>query len=94
MTGEEGLQQIKTNPVDVIILDIQLPDMSGIDICRELRKVDLHKNTPIIAVTSFAMKGDEKRILEAGFTDYISKPLLIKEFRAMILKYLDGLPSQ
>jgi len=92
MTGEECLQQMKTNPVDVIILDIQLPDMSGIDVCRELRKEGIHKNTPIIAVTSFAMKGDEGRILEAKFTDYVSKPILIKEFRAMILKYLDGFP--
>ena len=89
ITGKEGLQYLKTNNLDVIILDIQLPDMSGIDICKELRKLDKYKKTPILAVTSFAMKGDKERILEAGFNDYISKPLQIKEFRESVLKYLE-----
>jgi len=89
ITGKEGLQYLKTNNLDVIILDIQLPDMSGIDICKELRKLDKYKKTPILAVTSFAMKGDKERILDAGFNDYISKPLQIKEFRESVIKYLE-----
>ena len=89
ITGKEGLQLIKTNNIDVIVLDIQLPDMTGIDICKKLRKLDKYKKTPILAVTSFAMKGDKERILEAGFNDYISKPLQIKEFRESIIKYLE-----
>ena len=89
ITGKEGLQLIKTNDIDVIILDIQLPDMSGIDICKELRKLEKYKKTPILAVTSFAMKGDKERILDAGFNDYIPKPLQIKEFRESIKKYLE-----
>ena len=88
LTGEAGLHQIETKEIDVIILDIQLPDLSGIDICQKLRKIDRYKKTPILAVTSFAMKGDEQRILEAGFDGYVSKPILIKEFRETILKYL------
>ncbi|MHA1474231.1 MAG: response regulator [Promethearchaeota archaeon] len=89
ITGKEGLQYLKTNNFDVIILDIQLPDMSGVDICKELRKLDKYKKTPILAVTSFAMKGDKERILEAGFNNYISKPLQIKEFRESVIKYLE-----
>ena len=89
ITGKEGLQYLKTNNLDVIILDIQLPDMSGIDICKELRKLDKYEKTPILAVTSFAMKGDKERILDAGFNDYISKPLQIKEFRESVIKYLE-----
>ena len=89
ITGEEGLQLIKMNNIDVIILDIQLPDMSGIDICKELRELDKYKKTPIIAVTSFAMKGDKERILGAGFNDYIAKPILIKDFRDTVNKFLE-----
>ncbi len=89
ITGKEGLQYLKTNYLDIIILDIQLPDMNGIDICKELRKLDKYKKTPILAVTSFAMKGDKERILEAGFNDYIPKPLQIKEFRESVIKYLE-----
>ncbi|MHA1522362.1 MAG: response regulator [Promethearchaeota archaeon] len=88
ITGKKGLQLIKANMMDVIILDIQLPDMSGIDICKDLRMLERYKETPILAVTSFAMKGDKERILEAGFTDYIVKPIQIKDFRASIIKYL------
>nr|QEE16614.1 hybrid sensory histidine kinase BarA [Candidatus Prometheoarchaeum syntrophicum] len=89
ITGKEGLQSIASNNIDVIILDIQLPDMSGIDICKEIRKLEKYKKTPIMAVTSFAMKGDKERILNSGFNDYISKPLQIKEFRELVIKYLE-----
>lgn len=87
-TGEKGLREIKLNHIDAIILDIQLPDMSGVDICQQLRKDDRYKKTPIIAVTSFAMKGDKDKFLEAGFTHYTSKPIQIKEFRDDVLKYI------
>ncbi|MHA1721294.1 MAG: response regulator [Promethearchaeota archaeon] len=86
--GKEGLKLIKSNEPDIILLDIQLPDMNGTNICKELRKLDSFKNTPIIAVTSFAMKGDRERILETGFSDYIAKPLNILEFRRKIVRLI------
>ncbi len=89
ITGKTGLHLIKNGNIDVIILDIQLPDMNGIDICKELRKLDKYKKTPILAVTSFAMKGDKERILDAGFNDYIAKPILIKDFRDSVVKFLE-----
>ena len=82
--GKDGLELIKSEEPDIILLDIQLPDMNGTDICKELRKIDKFKSTPIIAVTSFAMKGDKERIIESGFNDYISKPLNILDFRKKI----------
>ncbi len=87
--GDTGLELIKTNDPDLIILDIQLPEISGIEICVELRKIEKFKETPIIAVTSFAMKGDKDRILSAGFNEYISKPIRVNEFRNLIKSYLE-----
>ncbi|QEE16624.2 response regulator [Promethearchaeum syntrophicum] len=87
-TGRDGLNLIYSSNPDIILLDIQLPDISGTDICKQLRKDKKFNKTPIIAVTSFAMKGDKERILESGFNDYISKPLLIKNFREKIQNLL------
>jgi len=88
ITGKEGLKLIQSENPDVILLDIQLPDINGTEICKELRKLKKFKKTPIIVVTSFAMKGDKEQILEAGFNDYISKPLIIKNFRKKIQNLL------
>ena len=87
--GKDGLKLIKSEEPDIILLDIQLPDIKGTDICKELRKMDKFKTTPIIAVTSFAMKGDKNRIIEAGFNDYLSKPLNIIDFRKKIQNLMD-----
>ena len=88
MDGQRAFEQIKKEPPDIIILDIHLPRMSGIDIYRELKKIEKFKTIPIIAVTALAMKGDKERILEAGFDAYISKPIIIKEFRNILNNFL------
>ncbi len=87
--GDTGLDLIKSGNPDLVILDIQLPELSGIEICIELRKIEKFKNTPIIAVTSFAMKGDKDRILSAGFSEYISKPIRVSDFRELVKNYLN-----
>ena len=89
MRGDSGLELIKSGDPDLIILDIQLPEISGIELCIALRKIEKFKNTPIIAVTSFAMKGDKDRILSAGFNEYISKPIRVSEFRELVKNYLN-----
>ncbi|MFX1398788.1 MAG: response regulator [Promethearchaeota archaeon] len=86
--GDLGLELIKSGEPDLIILDIQLPGMSGIEICTELRKIDKFKDVPIVAVTSFAMKGDKERILSAGFTTYVSKPIKVVDFRELVNQYV------
>ena len=89
--GRIALEKIKSAFPDLIILDIQLPEMSGIEICQELRKLDEFKTTPIIAVTALAMKGDKERIVAAGFNEYISKPIRINELRKTIQEYIEKL---
>jgi CheY-like chemotaxis protein len=86
--GDLGLNLIKNGDPALVILDIQLPEISGIDICTELRKLEKFKEIPIIAVTSFAMKGDKERILQAGFNEYIAKPIKVAEFRELVMKML------
>ena len=86
--GDLGLELIKSGNPDLIILDIQLPEMSGMDICAELRKIKKFKEIPIIAVTSFAVKGDKERILSVGFNEYISKPIKVNDFRELVKKFL------
>ena len=86
--GDAGADLIRTVEPDLVILDIYLPNKSGIDICTEFRKIDKFKDTPILAVTSFAMKGDKERIMSAGFNEYISKPIKVVEFREIVKKYL------
>ena len=87
--GYKGLDLIKTTIPHLIILDVDLPEINGIDICIELRKLEKFKKTPILAVTSFAMKGDKERIMQAGFNEYFSKPIKISEFRLAVKNYLE-----
>ena len=82
--GDLGFELIKSGNPDIVILDIQLPEMNGIEICTELKKIDKFNDIPFIAVTSFAMKGDKDRILSAGFNYYVSKPIKVQDFRELI----------
>ncbi|MFX1393031.1 MAG: response regulator [Promethearchaeota archaeon] len=86
--GDAGADLIRSIKPDLVILDIHLPTRSGIDICSEFRKMENYKEIPMIAVTSFAMKGDQERIMSAGFNEYISKPIKVAQFRELVIKYL------
>lgn len=86
--GRTGLDFVATTVPDVILLDIQLPEMSGYAVAKELRKNAALRSVPIIAVTSFAMVGDRERCLEAGASDYIEKPIDPAEFVAKIRAHL------
>lgn len=74
-SGEEGLAKAQEYNPDIILLDIQLPDMDGYSICRNLRSKELHKETIIIAVTSYALDGDREKSKAAGANGYIEKPI-------------------
>ncbi len=73
---------------DLIIMDIQLPEISGLDITRKLKENPELKAIPVIAVTAFAMKGDEQKIREGGCEDYISKPISVSSFIEVVKKHL------
>ncbi len=74
-SGADGIiQAVKAKP-DIILLDIQLPGMDGYEVARKLKEYNELESTPIIAVTSYAMPGDREKIMEAGATGYIEKPV-------------------
>ena len=74
--GKTGIELATTNGTpDIILLDIQLPEMDGYAVARELRAIKEFAEVPIVAVTSYAMVGDRERILAAGCTDYLEKPI-------------------
>jgi two-component system cell cycle response regulator DivK len=87
--GEEGINMAKSERPDLILMDIQMPMMDGINASKILKSNLLTKHIPVITLTSFAMKGDRERIiLEAGCDGYISKPIAIKEFLNEVNKFI------
>jgi len=84
--GLDGVQMAETEQVDLILLDINLPDIDGYEVARRLRSSSKHAlaSTPIIAVTANALKGDAERALEAGCDVYMSKPINIRELWARV----------
>ena len=78
--GIEAIELARAHHPDLIIMDIQLPEVSGLDVTRWLKEDDDLKSIPVIAVTAFAMKGDEERIREGGCEAYISKPISVTHF--------------
>jgi CheY-like chemotaxis protein len=87
-SGERGIALAVQKIPDLILLDIQLPGMDGYTVAEELRKNQEISNIPIIAVTSYAMTGDRERILEAGCTGYIEKPINPDTFHLEITQFL------
>jgi two-component system cell cycle response regulator DivK len=88
-TGWEALDQIKTGLPDLILMDIQLPDIDGMTLARIIRANEAARETVILAMTAFAMKGDREKILKTGCNGYISKPINIENFISTVRKYLD-----
>ncbi|NQU56667.1 MAG: response regulator [Rhodospirillales bacterium] len=86
--GSDVLEIANNLRPDLIIMDIQLPGRSGLELTKDLKADEELKHIPIIAVTAFAMKGDEKKILEAGCDDYIPKPISIPTFLMTVVKHL------
>jgi CheY-like chemotaxis protein/anti-sigma regulatory factor (Ser/Thr protein kinase) len=85
--GEEAVDMAKQQPFDLILMDMQMPVMNGFEATEKIRKMPQYKETPIIALTAFAMKGDREKCLEAGATDYIPKPIDSKEFIEKVKYY-------
>jgi len=87
-SGEKGVElAIKEKP-DLIIMDIQLPGIDGLETTKRIRETEANGEVPIIALTSYAMAGDRKKALKAGCTGYIEKPINPDTFLAEIEKYL------
>ena len=79
-SGREALDLAREHRPDLILMDIQLPEMSGLEVTKRLKEDDELRSIPVIAITAFAMKGDEERIRDGGCEGYMSKPISISTF--------------
>ena len=86
--GMDALPLARKHRPALILMDIQLPEVSGLDVTKWLKEDDTLKSIPVIAVTAFAMKGDEQRIREGGCEAYISKPIAVGAFLATIEQFI------
>jgi len=89
-TAEDGIRLAIEHKPDLVLMDIQLPGMNGIDALGVLRKDATTAGIPVIAVTASVMQQDRKLITEAGFDGYIGKPINLKEFLATVQQMLQG----
>jgi two-component system cell cycle response regulator DivK len=87
-SGIEALKIARERRPDLILMDIQLPEVSGLEVTRWLKDDEELREIPVVAVTAFAMKGDEQRIRQGGCEAYISKPISIGTFLETVRRYL------
>lgn len=86
--GNEGIEEAKNNQYDLLLLDIGLKDINGVEVLKSIKSIPNYKNIPVIAVTAFAMLGDKEKFLAAGFSYYIAKPYLIQDFKDLMFEAL------
>jgi two-component system cell cycle response regulator DivK len=92
--GEAALQMVTEERPDLVLMDVQLPKMSGLDATRALRGNPATADIPIIVVTSFALSGDDRRAMAAGASAYLAKPYSPRELLTLIRKFLPEGASQ
>lgn len=86
--GREALDIARLHRPDLILMDIQLPEVSGLEITKWLKEDEELRNIPVVAVTAFAMKGDEEKIRQGGCQGYIAKPISIAGFMTVVEHHL------
>ena len=94
-SGKEGIELLKRSPeIEIILMDVMMPGLDGLDTMRIIRQLDAYRDIPIIAVTAKAMMGDRDKCLAAGATDYVAKPVNIDQLIATLSRTLprDGAP--
>jgi len=92
-TAEDGIELARAHKPDLVLMDIQLPGMNGIDALKVLRADASTERIPVIAVTASVMQQDRNLITEAGFDGYIGKPINLKEFIDTVRAMLEGKPT-
>jgi CheY-like chemotaxis protein len=90
--GREALEKIREALPDLVLLDIQMPEMDGYAVLREIRADPALRELRVIALTAFAMQGDRERAIAAGFDDYVTKPVTVAKLKAQLDP--DGAASQ
>ncbi|HJN26199.1 MAG TPA: response regulator [Rhodospirillales bacterium] len=86
--GREAIDLAREHHPDLILMDIQLPEISGLEVTKILKADDDLKTIPVIAVTAFAMRGDEEKIREGGCEGYIAKPISVPNFLETVSSFL------
>jgi len=89
-TGEDGITSAVSEPPDLVLMDLQLPGIDGMEALRRLRESPRTADIPVVAVTAQAMKHDRERALEAGFNGYIEKPISVRAFPDQVRGFLSG----
>ena len=93
LTAEEGavaLALAREKRPDLILMDLQLPDISGFDVVRQMKDHEETRTIPIVAVTAFAMVGDERKALTSGCDAYLSKPIVLRDFLDLVGRFIGG----
>ncbi len=88
--GMEGWRMAREHRPDLILMDIQLPEVSGLEVTKWLKDDETLKSIPVIAITAFAMDGDEDKILKGGCDAYICKPISIPSFLQTVARFVNG----
>ncbi len=86
--GEQAVEVARTHRVALVLLDMQLPDIDGLEVLKRLRSLPETKDLPVVAMTALAMAGDRERFLAAGCNGYIQKPISMRTFPAEVKRYL------
>jgi CheY-like chemotaxis protein len=88
-SGQEGIDALRNNAdIDVVLMDVMMPEMDGYEAMRRIREMEAYKNLPMIALTAKAMKGDREKCMEAGASDYITKPIDAQQLVSLLRVWL------
>jgi len=88
VNGKECIEKVRQTKPDIILLDIELPDMSGLEVIKVIKKDPEIKSVPVVAFTGYNLHEEQKNFLAAGFAGFISKPFDIQTFPQMVAKFL------
>ena len=89
-TAEDGITSAVSEPPDLVLMDLQLPGIDGMEALRQLRESSRTADIPVVAVTAQAMKQDRERALDAGFNGYLEKPITVRAFPDQVRRFLSG----
>jgi two-component system cell cycle response regulator DivK len=87
--GKEALNLARSEKPNLILMDIQLPEISGFELIKLIKQDATISSIPVVAVTAFAMKGDEEKIRQSGCDDYLAKPISVSSFLQKVQSYLE-----
>jgi CheY-like chemotaxis protein len=88
MSGRAALDALANERPALVLMDVQMPGLSGIEVARTIRAMPTMADLPLIAITAMAMKGDREQVLAAGFNDYVAKPYKMGELLALVARWL------